>query len=715
MQSNCNTNTGITNTSRQGMLVLMSLNTLYHYMYCMMVSSAFSMTPVIGGALFMSGRVSDELMRRMMGERRLLPGGLRVAGMILLVFMLLCNLTLLAIYPFFFRSFAIWGNFAVVQLIILRNAFAKRLVVRRMRQTMSGNTMVWMMILLEAFPLCLVGVIYFLYMGAFAAWQMTGGFVLGALLEGYSLWREKEQIGSGSGREMPRIDISAVGMIVRELKGIRAYYMFERFHSLILVALQITLVIVYTFVGVTSQALFTGMVIAAGLTLFLRELTDILLRRVKNRQPAATQLLLAGLFLWIYGLMLFYRGLGHAPNVFLSNLSLALSMSGVTISITCLAELEQQMSSVAQFGLNCKTAGYEQVRADRTEMAIMMGQMIALIMLTVLCAPWISQLDATGVQALLEGIRPLMILPPMFLLLGAFVSVLRFPINSRYFQKLKRFLTLRDEGGVNLALKAQLDEVVIKRHKNRIGVKLIMTVLRPLYYHKVRGKENVTGHEDGSMILVCNHGELYGPVVANLYVPISFRPWTLSNMMDREAIVEHMYTGTMIRQKWIPERFKKPLIRLFYPLLGWIFKSIESIPVYRNEPEKLIQTFRATVEAMQAGDNILLFPEVAESPALGEKGYAEEGMGKIYTGFVMLGRAYYTKTGKRAVFVPIYASKKTRSLLIGQGIAYDPGRAANEEKIRIVGALIHQMKVLYEQETGTVEDVKNARRINRKQ
>ena len=490
--------------------------------------------------------------------------------------------------------------------------------------------------------------------------------------------------------------------MTKELHGIRAYYVFERFHALILVALQITLVIVYTFVGLTSQALFTGMVIAVGLTLLLRELTDILLRRVKNRLPAAAQLLLVGLFLWIYGLVLFYRGLGHVPNVFFSNLSLSLSMSGVTISTSCLADLEQQMSSVARFGLKNRIAGYKQVREDRTEMAIMVGQMIALVMLTALCAPWISKLDTAGIQALMEGFRPLMILPSTFLLLGAFVSVLRFPINSRYFQKLKRFLTLREEGGENLALKAQLDEVVVKRHKNRIVVKMIITLLRPLYYHKVRGKENVTGYEDGTMILVCNHGEVYGPVVANLYTPISFRPWILSSMMDREAIVEHMYIGTMMRQKWLPERLKRPLIRLFHPLLLWIFKSIDSIPVHRNAPAKLIQTFRATVEAMQAGDNILLFPEIAESPALGEKGYAAEGVGKLYTGFAMLGPAFYAKTRKRAIFIPIYASRKTRTLLIGQGIAYDPDRPANEEKLRIVDGLIDQMKNLYEQEMAVV-------------
>ena len=101
-------------------------------------------------------------------------------------------------------------------------------------------------------------------------------------------------------------------------------------------------------------------------------------------------------------------------------------------------------------------------------------------------------------------------------------------MNNRHFEKLKRFLNL--SGQDNPALKKQLDEVVVARHKNRFGVKLIVLLLRPLYYHRVLGRENAAGFEDGSLVLVCNHGELYGPIVTNLYVPISFRPWCISSM-----------------------------------------------------------------------------------------------------------------------------------------------------------------------------------------
>ena len=38
-----------------------------------------------------------------------------------------------------------------------------------------------------------------------------------------------------------------------------------------------------------------------------------------------------------------------------------------------------------------------------------------------------------------------------------------------------------------------------------------------------------------------DYGEIYGPVVANLYVPITFRPWVISNMMEKEVMKRRAY------------------------------------------------------------------------------------------------------------------------------------------------------------------------------
>ena len=406
------------------------------------------------------------------------------------------------------------------------------------------------------------------------------------------------------------------------------------------------------------------------------------------RREGSVQILLAGLFLWAYGLILFDRQLKlPSTSLTLSYLALCLCGGGLGMSMTALTHLENRMADVAQFGLEGRMDGYDRIRSVSTEMATLLGQMAALGMVTFLCLPRFLPQTLT-LETLSMALHRWMIVPPLLLLAMAIVCVLRFPMNNRHFAKLARWLTLRE----------QLENVVVKRHKNRFGVKLIIALLRPLYYHKVIGKENLRGLEDGTMVLVCNHGELYGPVVANLYIPVTFRPWTIAEMMNRDVIIEHMYQGTMMRQKWLPESWKRPILRMITPLLLWVFDSLEAIPVYRNDPRKLIGTFRETIDAMQAGDNILLFPENDTGHAVGERGYALEGVGKLFTGFAMIAPLYYAKTKKKAVFIPVYASKKTRTVCIGQGIEYQPDNGANDEKMRIVNGLLSQMQAMYEEE-----------------
>ena len=47
--------------------------------------------------------------------------------------------------------------------------------------------------------------------------------------------------------------------------------------------------------------------------------------------------------------------------------------------------------------------------------------------------------------------------------------------------------------------------------------------------------------------------------------------------------------------------------KMLGPISVWAMGCLESIPVFRNKPRNLINTFRMSVEAMQAGDNLLIF------------------------------------------------------------------------------------------------------------
>ena len=618
---------------------------------------------------------------------------MRAVFCVLTAITLLCSLALIALYPVLWTSTPVWLTFTAVLSIALRSGAGRRLIGRRMRRTSARG-------LLAADGAGASGsagrdgLDSVRQPGHDRRLAALGRLCGGGVLELYSQWRERDLLAL---EDLPDdTDPQTAAQMAADLREVNAFDAFQRMHTLVLIALQLTLVMVYTFIGLSAQELLVCMLLAVACTMIMREVSVLCLRLVKR--PFDTQLLLVGLFLWLYGLFLLYRQLDHDPGLLMSALAVALCTSGLAVSVTALAELERRMTDVAQFRLKDRMHGYAQLRAASTEIAILLGQMLALILLTLLCMPSVP-LARLDLASLVSAFRPLMVIPPVLLLLAAIVTTLRFPMNNRHFQKLARWLTLESEGLDNPALRQQLDSVVVKRHKNRFGVRIIITLLRPLYYHRVIGKENLSGYEDGTMVLICNHGEIYGPVVANLYVPITFRPWVISNMMEKEAIVEHIYQGTMVRQRWLPERWKRPLINLISPLLMWVFDSLEAIPVYRGQPKELMRTFRETLNAMQAGDNILVFPENAENHAPGEGGYAREGVGQLYTGFAMIAPMYYAKTHKRAVFVPIYASRKHRTLTIGRGVVYDPDNNATEEKLRIVDALLGSMQAMYEQET----------------
>ena len=121
-----------------------------------------------------------------------------------------------------------------------------------------------------------------------------------------------------------------------------------------------------------------------------------------------TTLLLVGLFLWLYGLFLLYRQLDHDPGLLMSALAVALCTSGLAVSVTALAELERRMTDVAQFRLKDRMHGYAQLRAASTEIAILLGQMLALILLTLLCMPSVP-LARLDLASLVSAFRPLMV------------------------------------------------------------------------------------------------------------------------------------------------------------------------------------------------------------------------------------------------------------------------------------------------------------------
>ena len=160
-------------------------------------------------------------------------------------------------------------------------------------------------------------------------------------------------------------------------------------------------------------------------------------------------------------------------------------------------------------------------------------------------------------------------------------------------------------------------------------------------------------------------------------------------MMDNEAIARRTAEGAFTRFRIIPENKRYAVAKRVAPIISWAMRSVDAIPVYFHEPVKLRQTFRESVTAMEAGDNILLFPENSDDTP--DHRYVLNGVSHFFTGFTMLGPMYWRKTGKRCHSVPIYANKQSRTLTFGKYTDFDPDNDSNAEKDRICEALRDEM------------------------
>lgn len=674
----------MTRTRRDGTFIT-AMGGLYAFIYCMMASSALTDMPIYGGALYMCGRVTTVFLAAYTGAPYLPPAARRWRGALLMV-MLLMNCCVVVVYPLSWGSPAMWLIFALVLSMMLRDALIQWLV----RQETAGRMQVrrYLRFMSLGHGLCTVAVaamlLYNLPLGT--ALPLLGGYMLCGAIVSYSARKERLSL-----REAADADIEPLPALLLKAREANAVAAFERLSMAVSIALELTVVVMYTYLAATGEQMLISMALAVLTTLAFREAAEFMLRRRERRRLSdPTNLMLLGLLLWLSGLWIFSRALRDG-GISLTNtyLCLGLCSAGWALCIVCLQRMEHAVANAAQFASGGSVAGYAQMRAAGQEMAMLLGEMLALVALTALCFVTGRDLprDAEEIAA---RFQPVMVLPALLTVLAALLCVLRFPLSSRYMNKLTRFLHIREEGGDNPALEKQLEAVVVKRHRQPFFIRAFMAVLRPFFRHRLQGSERIVQDENNPIVFLCNHGEIYGPVAAMLYIPVPVRPWVISNMTTSvQEVAEYLYKYTFGPITWLgPARMW--ISRLLGRLSVWAMRQLEAIPVYRHKPRELMTTFRRSVEAMEAGDNLLIFPENPDATEI--PGYQHGGMGDMFRGFPMLAQVYYNRTGKRCRFLPMYAHKGLRTLSFGEPILYDPEAEPMLERDRIVDEATRQMR-----------------------
>ena len=137
----------------------------------------------------------------------------------------------------------------------------------------------------------------------------------------------------------------------------------------------------------------------------------------------------------------------------------------------------------------------------------------------------------------------------------------------------------------------------------RFGVKIIAFFVRPFLRLTVFGGENFL-EENFPSIFVCNHGIIYGPIAAVIYLPTYFRPWIDRKMVDRDMAAQEMKSRFIYRIPLLSDKAKLWIARQLSRPVTWALNSFDPIPVEKNSLRNVMATFNDTVRVLSEGDNV---------------------------------------------------------------------------------------------------------------
>ncbi|MBQ6256668.1 MAG: hypothetical protein IJJ60_08795, partial [Clostridia bacterium] len=349
----------------------MTIGTLYSYLYCMLASNVMLSMPILGGALYLAGQTIILIfsLRRPVQEG-IVSKLMQRMGTVLLLILFVLLLLLMTVYPIRLDSADFWRLAGIVLCIVLRPGITRYAVERAVlarKKTMqillciAGVQLLFLPLLLMMLLLS--------PLDRLTVWALLGGYLLSGILESFPLERMQEHLRPYTEEDKQEI---------QALRGVHAYRMFQTMMLVVAAALQITQVMSYTYIAVTADALIVCMTIALLCTYAASLLTDALMRRRRIREQDPNFLLMAGLAIWLYGIVLFTRSL-DLPGSVNGYLALALCTGGATVCVRILVWLEEDMRRVAAFGIGHAPGGaMDMAQQVRISFSSLLGQMVAL-------------------------------------------------------------------------------------------------------------------------------------------------------------------------------------------------------------------------------------------------------------------------------------------------------------------------------------------------
>ncbi len=204
-----------------------------------------------------------------------------------------------------------------------------------------------------------------------------------------------------------------------------------------------------------------------------------------------------------------------------------------------------------------------------------------------------------------------------------------------------------------------------------------------LFYPKmeVEGLENLP---EEPCLVVSNHAQMNGPIAGELYFPGKRYIWCAQEMMFFKEVPAYAYRDFWSQKTKALRPFYKLLSYIIAPVSVCVFNQAHTVAVYRDK--RVLQTFRETVQRLQEGANVIVFPEhsVPHNQIVCE----------FQDGFVSVAKNYCNQTGKPLAFVPMYLAPKLKKMVLGKPVYFDPEAPIREERQRIAHKLMDDITQL---------------------
>lgn len=157
-------------------------------------------------------------------------------------------------------------------------------------------------------------------------------------------------------------------------------------------------------------------------------------------------------------------------------------------------------------------------------------------------------------------------------------------------------------------------------------------------------------------IVVTNHSAKMGPLVLDLYYPHFNVKWGAHQMLGGYCSRFSYLRNVLYIQKLGMKRFPATVKALFEAFFSkMLYRGMKVIPTYTDE--RFLYTVRSSIQVLDAGASLMIFPEDSA------KGYFDE-LTAAFAGFVALAEQYYNRTGEDVPVVPAYYHKRSKKIIV---------------------------------------------------